>query len=114
MQLLQVGGKSDETGWGVYEESRRGGAIMATAHEHSYSRTHLLADVEHQEVASTSEPLVLAADDPATPEDGGRSFAFAPGLGKRHRNQERGGPGGKVYTFRPGRITPFGSTTTET
>jgi Calcineurin-like phosphoesterase len=93
MQLLQVGGKSDETGWGVYEESRRGGAIMATAHEHSYSRTHLLADVEHQEVASTSEPLVLAADDPATPEDGGRSFAFVSGLGGRSiRDRELDGP----------------------
>src|SRR5205809_959611 len=41
MQLMQVGGKGDETGWGVYEQSRRGGAIIATAHEHSYSRTYL-------------------------------------------------------------------------
>src|SRR5437867_9192420 len=31
MQLMQVGEKSDETGWGVYEQSRRGGAIIATA-----------------------------------------------------------------------------------
>jgi hypothetical protein len=93
MQLMQVGGKGDESGWGVYEESRRGGAIIATAHEHSYSRTHLLADVEHQVVADTGEPLVLAADDPATPEDGGRSFVFVSGLGGRSiRDQELDGP----------------------
>ena len=32
MTPMQVGGKDDETGWGVYEESRRGGAIIGTAH----------------------------------------------------------------------------------
>jgi hypothetical protein len=83
MSLMQVGGKSDETGWGVYEESRRGGAIVATAHEHSYSRTHLLSSFSTQTVASTETPLTLAADDPATLEDEGRSFAFVSGLGGR-------------------------------
>ncbi len=81
MGAMQVGGKSDDTGWGVYEESRRGGAVIATAHEHSYSRTHLLSSVSAQTVAGTSEPLALAADDPATLEDEGRSFAFVSGLG---------------------------------
>src|SRR5262245_58525939 len=111
MTRMQVGGKGDETGWGVYEESRRGGAIIATGHEHSYSRTHLLADVERQVVASTAEPLVLAADDPATPEDEGRSFAFVSGLGgKSIRNQQQlDGPWwASVYTSdqgaRPGAL----------
>src|SRR5262245_23885838 len=100
MQRMQVGGKGDETGWGVYEESRRGGAIVATAHEHSYSRTHLLADVDLQLVASTDEPLLLAADDPATPDDEGRTFVFVSGLGGESiRDQERGGPWwASVYT----------------
>jgi len=80
-RLMQVGGKTDETGWGVYEESRRGGAIIATGHEHSYSRTHLLSNFENQTVASTGNTLVLASDDPATPADEGRSFAFVSGLG---------------------------------
>ena len=89
MSLMQVGGKTDETGWGVYEESRRGGAIIATAHEHSYSRTHLLSSVELQTVASTQEPLALVADDPVTLEDEGRSFAFVSGLGGQSiRDQE--------------------------
>ncbi len=100
MRRMQLGGKSDETGWGVYEESRRGGAIMATAHEHSYSRTHLLADVRNQAVAGTEVPLVLAADDPATPEDEGRSFVFVSGLGGQSvRDQEIDGPWwASVYT----------------
>ncbi len=92
MNAMQVGGKGDETGWEVYEESRRGGAIIATAHEHSYSRTHLMSSMEQQTVASTSEPLLLSEDDPATGADEGRSFAFVSGLGGSSvRDQERGG-----------------------
>jgi hypothetical protein len=104
MRLMQVGGKSDETGWGVYEESRRGGAIVVNAHEHSYSRTHLLADVDQQLVASTEGPLALAADDPATPEDEGRAFVAVSGLGGHSiRDQEIGGPWwASVYTSNQG------------
>ena len=74
MRLMQVGSKEDETGWGVYEEARKGGAIMATAHEHSYSRTHLLSSMSAQTVASTSNMLHLTE---------GNSFAFVSGLGGR-------------------------------
>ena len=81
MRLMQVGGKTDETGWGVYEESRIGGAIIATGHEHSYSRTHLLANFERQVVADAGGTLVLASDDPNTETDEGRSFALVSGLG---------------------------------
>ena len=81
MHLMQVGGKSDETGWGVYEESRKGGAIIATGHEHSYSRTHLLSSFRNQTVASTGNTLVLTADDPNTAIDEGQGFAFVSGLG---------------------------------
>jgi hypothetical protein len=87
--LMQAGGKGNETGWGVYEESRRAGAIIATGHEHSYSRTHLLSSMELQTVASSAEPLVLTADDAATAGDQGRSFVFVSGLGGRSiRDQE--------------------------
>lgn len=92
MRAMQVGGKRDEAGWGVYEESRAGGAIIATGHEHSYSRTHLLASCELQEVASQGDTLVLSADDPLTIDDEGRSFVFVSGLGGRSiRNQDRDG-----------------------
>lgn len=91
MKAMQVGGKSDEAGWGVYEEARKGGAIIATAHEHSYSRTHLLSSCQNQIVASTSDTLVLTKDDANTSSsDEGRSFVFVSGLGgKSIRDQER-------------------------
>ena len=89
MTAMQVGGKSNDTGWGVYEESRRGGAIIATGHEHSYSRTHLLGDMTNQicvydpDCDSPNNTLVLEADDPLTMIDEGASFAFVSGLGGR-------------------------------
>src|SRR5204863_5940875 len=81
MQLMQVGGKSDQTGWGVYEQSRRGGAIIATAHEHSYSRTYLLSSCQNQTVASTASTLVLSSDYPGTPADEGRRLRVVSRLG---------------------------------
>jgi uncharacterized repeat protein (TIGR02543 family) len=105
MRLMQVGGKPDSTGWGVYEESRRGGAIIATGHEHSYSRTHLLSSMETQAIASTDDTLVLSRDDPATPGvDEGRSFAFVSGLGGQTiRNQDLDGPWwASIYTRNQG------------
>ncbi|MCG3119067.1 MAG: hypothetical protein ALAOOOJD_01395 [bacterium] len=92
MKLMQVGDKGDDTGWPVYEEARKGGAIIATAHEHSYSRTHLLSSCQNQTVASTSNTLVLAKDDANTPADEGRSFVFVSGLGgKSIRSQKLSG-----------------------
>jgi uncharacterized protein (TIGR03437 family) len=83
MRLMQVGGKEDETGWAVYEEARKGGAIIATAHEHSYSRTHLLSSMVNQTVAGASNTLRLAK---------GNSFAFVSGLGGHsQRAQSIGG-----------------------
>ena len=80
---MQAGGKGDETGWEVYERCREGGAIIATGHEHSYSRTHLLSDMENQTIASTSDTLVLRD---------GESFVFVSGLGGASiRDQERDG-----------------------
>jgi hypothetical protein len=101
---MQVGGKSDDTGWGVYEESRRGGAIVATAHEHSYSRTHLMSSFETQQIASGANSFSLAEDDPNTPADEGQSFAFVSGLGGRSiRNQELDGPWwASIYTSTQG------------
>ena len=104
MLLMQVGEKVDETGWGVYEESRAGGAIIATGHEHSYSRTHLLSNVESQTVASTDNTLVLSSDDPSTLPDEGRSFAFVSGLGGFSvRTQQLSGDWwASIYTYDQG------------
>jgi hypothetical protein len=84
MKLMQVGGKQDETGWPVYEEARKGGAIIATGHEHSYSRTHLLSSMINQTVASTSNTLTLTK---------GNTFAFVSGIGGHSiRDQLLSGP----------------------
>ncbi len=91
---MQVGGKGNDTGWDVYEACRAAGAIIATGHEHSYSRTHLMVDFESQIVALTSGPLRLQP---------GFSFAFVSGLGGRNVRDEENDRGskpwwGSVYT----------------
>ena len=91
MKKMQVGGKKNDTGWGVYEEARKGGAIIATGHEHSYSRTHLLSSIKEQTVASRSDTLVITR---------GKTFVFVSGLGgKSIRDQElEGDHWASVYT----------------
>ncbi|MCH8937672.1 MAG: PKD domain-containing protein, partial [Gemmatimonadetes bacterium] len=81
---MQVGGKSSSVGWGPYRACREEGAIIATAHEHSYSRTKTLVSMEQQIV------------DPDWPDPNdvyvgpGATFAFVSGLGgKSIRDQER-------------------------
>jgi Calcineurin-like phosphoesterase len=92
---MQLGSKEDEVGWQSYEVCREGGAIVATAHEHSYSRTHLMDEFATQSVASTSDTLVI---------DEGESFVFVSGLGGHSiRDQEQGGPWwASIYTRHQG------------
>jgi hypothetical protein len=80
MHLMQVGGKEDETGWGVYEECRKGGAIIANAHVHSYARTHLMSSFQPPTVASTDNVLRL---------ERGKTFVFHSGLGGESIRQQR-------------------------
>ncbi len=80
-RMMQVGKKNDDVGWSPYEACREGGAIIATGHEHSYARTHLMDSFELLRVASTSPTLRI---------EQGRSFAFVSGLGgKSIRNQDQ-------------------------
>jgi len=92
---MQVGGKTNETGWPSYEVCRRKGAIIATAHEHSYSRTHLLSSMLNKIVADNSSPYTVME---------GRTLAFVSGLGGQPpRDQERGGAWwAKIYTATQG------------
>ena len=94
-KAMQVGNQADEVGYAVYEACREGGAIIATAHEHSYSRTHLLSDVSEQIVASTSDTLEIAK---------GRTFVFVSGMGGRgNRSQRREGDWwASIYTATQG------------
>ena len=91
MRLMQVGWKKDDTGWGVYEEARKGGAIIATAHDHSYGRTYLMSSFINQTVDSYSNTMTLTE---------GKSFVFLSGLGgKSIYDQELDGPWwAKIYT----------------
>jgi hypothetical protein len=74
-QKMQIGGKSDEVGWEAYEECRKGGAIIATGHEHSYERTRTLLNMQTQALdTSCMAPDHLCVDH-------GRTFAFVSGLG---------------------------------
>ncbi|HEY7494346.1 MAG TPA: metallophosphoesterase, partial [Candidatus Tectomicrobia bacterium] len=92
-RLMQIGGKHDEVGWGPYEACREAGAIIATAHEHTYSRTHLMANFRTQTIASTSLQI-----------EPGKSFAFVSALGGRDiRDQELDGPWwASIYTSTQG------------
>ena len=94
-RLMQVGFHGDSTGWGVYEECRKGGGIVATGHDHTYARTHLMDNVATQSVASTSSTLVL---------EKGKTFVFVSGLGGRSiRLQELDGPWwASIYTATQG------------
>ena len=72
---MQVGGKGDEMGWGVYEACRQYGAIIETGHEHSYERTKTLVDMTSQIVDPTcSDPNDLCVGP-------GRTFTNVVGLG---------------------------------
>lgn len=88
---MQLGKKGNEVGWGPYEACRQGGAIVATGHEHSYERTHLMDSFESLSVPSMSSTLHI---------ERGKSFAFVSGLGGHSiRDQDRDGPWwAAVYT----------------
>ena len=72
---MQIGDKSSQMGWDVYNNCLNLGAIIATAHEHSYSRTRTLIAPETQTI------------DPACPDanavcvEQGKTFVFVSGLG---------------------------------
>jgi hypothetical protein len=73
-RLMQVGGKFDEVGWGVYEMCRYYGAIVGTGHEHSYCRSHTMSSFIGQRIADRNRDLVLRPE---------RSHVWVSGLGGR-------------------------------
>ncbi|MES1913355.1 MAG: hypothetical protein MHM6MM_005546 [Cercozoa sp. M6MM] len=56
---MQVGSKPDEVGWSVYETCRQHGALVATGHEHSYARTHMMSSFKDQIVSQDTERMIL-------------------------------------------------------
>ena len=85
MTAMQLGMIDNEVGWEVYENCKNGAGIIATAHEHSYSRTKTLSDIENQIVdAHWSAPDKLIVKE-------GSTFVFVSGAGGvgEIRNQDR-------------------------
>lgn len=105
---MQLGSKPDQAGWAVYEACRRGGALIATAHEHSYARSHAITRfADPPDFERGDGPVTLAP---------GRTIAIVSGLGGHSvRPQRRGGdwwataftasqgarPGALLCTFNP-------------
>lgn len=98
--LMQPEGKSDETGYAVYDESRKGGALVMTGHAHAYSRTWLLSNCSTQTVANQADPQEIRADNPKTSADEGRTIVVVSGLGGTGiRSQSTSGSWfAKIYT----------------
>ena len=69
---FQLNTKSDETGYAVYDTCRAYGAIVATGHEHSYSRTYTMNSFSQQIIKDFNETVNL---------DPGNTFCFVSGLG---------------------------------
>ena len=89
MNAMQIGGKSDQQGWGDYETCREQGALIVTGHEHSYERTRTLTNMMTQiiDVACPDDPNTPDADVCVSP---GRSLTIVSGLGGRGmRDQNR-------------------------
>ena len=80
MRDMQTGDKGDSTGWGVYEESRKQGAMIVTGHEHAYSRSYLLSDFPNKIVDSNSSTMQL---------EKGKTFMALSGLGGRSSRPKR-------------------------
>lgn len=77
---LQAGAKSDEVGWPAYEICRNHGAMIANAHEHSYSRTHLLSNYQQQTVSNATNAMTLSP---------GHSLTFVSGLGGKSIREQK-------------------------
>lgn len=84
MNLMQVGSKGNDSGWGVFEECRMGGGIAMQGHEHSYHRTKTLTSMTNQIVDPTCSSATSVCVAP------GKTFSTVNGAGGTAlRNQDR-------------------------
>ncbi|MFB6183569.1 MAG: metallophosphoesterase [Haloarculaceae archaeon] len=58
----QVGDKPSDVPVSMYDTCRRGGAIVATGHDHDYARTYPMANYSRRTVASRSPPYTVGPD----------------------------------------------------
>jgi len=55
---LQLGGKGNSVGWDSYEICRKHGALIVTAHEHSYGRTFPITRMSEAPAYDPADPAV--------------------------------------------------------
>jgi Calcineurin-like phosphoesterase len=74
---FQAGGKKDEVTLATYQGCINNGALIATSHEHSYSRSYSLTDLSTAHYGAFGDPntMQIAKGNP------GSSFFFVSGLG---------------------------------
>ncbi|OMH80891.1 hypothetical protein AX774_g5666 [Zancudomyces culisetae] len=68
----QIGDKSNETGYTIYDICRRYGGIVLTSHTHTYSRTKLVDHYKKMKYSNDTENMTLHV---------GKSFNIVSGLG---------------------------------
>lgn len=99
-QLMQIGDKTDEVGWGPYTACNTLGFPVMTGHEHSYARSFVFSDVAKQitiphEQVSVVKNIGIAEDHKVdflsiAP---GKTFVTVSGIGGHSiRVQKRNGP----------------------
>jgi hypothetical protein len=77
---MQIGDKTDEAGWQAYRECMNAGAIIVTAHSHTYSRSFTLTDIANTNVAANKGAIGTHDAMQVAP---GRTFAVVTGIGGR-------------------------------
>ncbi len=106
---MQLGEKVDEAGWQPYEACREGGAIILTAHDHVYGRTHPISEI-------SDEPRMAPRNGPAVEITPGTTIAIVSGIGGAslyyqvreapwwaavYTKTQDNHPGALFYTFNP-------------
>ncbi len=87
---MQIGSKKDAVGWEPYENCRKNGAIIASGHSHTYSRTKTLTNTTTQEVHRDWNQRNEIQISKETETQKGSTFVFVSGIGGESiRNQER-------------------------
>lgn len=82
-ELMQIGRKDDEQGWADYDNCLKYGAIIATGHSHTYSRTKTLVNLNEPFI----DPTCGETDSLCVGEN--KTFVFVNGLGGKSIRAQR-------------------------
>ncbi|HEY3496785.1 MAG TPA: metallophosphoesterase, partial [Polyangiaceae bacterium] len=91
---MTVGDNPDEAGWQAYRACMEEGAIIITAHNHTYSRSYTLTDIDNTNVAANKGKIGTAQAMQVGP---GRTFVLVTGIGGRGLYAAKGGAGPEAW-----------------